>query len=207
LGIYDGVRSSDLENAYVHTLAEYIAQAQRLVDTAAATDAESKRLVSTALGLAEEFVRRFESASAQLGEVIDTSKAGLMQGLDLVTSKLADAGEKLVLKTATAIKEPAAAIKQATATLLATSAAAEANLLAASDERTRLAAFKAEVDKYLTEVMAHERESARRIAEAEARMYAGAGFLKRALFVFAPPTASVRLAARPARPALRKHRG
>lgn len=201
--LFKGVRPSDLRYENIHLLAEYIAQAQRLVDTAAATDAESKRLVSTALGLSKEFVRRFESAGAQLGEVIDVSKADLIQGLELVTGKLAEAGEKLVLKTATAIKEPAAAINQATARLLATSATAEANLLAASDERTKLVEFKAEVEKYLQDVMAHERDSAKRIAAAQAR-YDNSGFLKRVSFVFAPPAVTVTLAPPPVRPALRK---
>ena len=97
--IYKGVRPSDLRFENVHQLAEFIAQAQRLVDTAMTTDVASKQMLAGALTISREGVARLQKAQAAFDASVESKGGALVDQLSDVRDSLRDAGVDLIMKS------------------------------------------------------------------------------------------------------------
>lgn len=206
--LYKGVRPSDMRFENIHLFAEYIAQAQRLVNTADATQQQSKELLEGALAVTRAAVEEFRASSAQLhkaglqvatevGSALDERRALFVGALRDAVGGLGHAAGGLIKQTgaaaavhATRLSVQADRIREAASRLELVAAEAVQGQRSADDAAARLEVRRAEIQRY-------ELACFQRIKAAEERLYKGVSLWTRVRFVFKPQRPALQLPRRP----------
>lgn len=205
--LFDGSRSSDLRFDNLHILAEYIARAQRVVDSAKQIQESSEQLVQVAMKSAENCVKSVQAVQRQMKVDFDAL-------LEQVTRSAKDAGNNAAKVVAGAhayggdylsamgeavrmrhsmLEDRASEIVQTAARLEKSVARAEECRKQAQDELEQLRRFKIELTRY-------EQASLKRVSDAEQKLYGGLSLTDRIWLVFFPRATEVKIGKPPVRP-------
>jgi hypothetical protein len=197
--LFAGIRPSDLRYDNVHILAEYIARAQRLSDSAVQIEKSAERLVQGAVRTTEEGVKQFRTVVTRMQSEFKGLQGHLRQAVDAAGEEIAKAvseahafgaasivqAAELTRQHAGDLANQATAVSQVAERLEQAAALAVANRQSSLDELARLRTYKLELAQF-------ETESKARIAEARAGLYRGAGLWRRVVYVLFPPVPDVR---------------
>jgi len=141
--LFEGVRPSDMRYENFHVLAEYIDQAQELINSSNSTQEMSKMLLSAVHTLTKEGVPKFNVASDNLATVANSAIASFNR-----------AGKDFLIESERAFNSPVSKLIEAAERLEAAAQDAKREKLQATIEIGKLARYREEVDKYTSQAMA-----------------------------------------------------
>lgn len=205
--LFDGFRPSDLRFDNAHVLSEYIARAQRVVDSANQIQESSKDLVLVAMKSAEDCVKSIQSAQLQMKVEFNALLAHVTRSVSDTGSNVAKVvagahafggdylssmGEALRIRhealeaRADAIERTAARVEKA------------ADKLQELNERVR--DELEQLRRYKVELTRYEHASLKQVSDAEQRLYKGLSLTDRIWLVFFPRVVEAKIGKPPSRP-------